>query len=602
MYRFHFIEGISRTDTPLFNNLSKQNVYFNKNTMLQIDEYYPPHYTNVIKCSVADINFNTRVNYVSLRHLDKWYYYFITSCNYVNEDIIEITINMDTFQTFMFDIEYHNSRINRELIKRWNTNGTINREYLRENFSSDKFINYYYKDYTEDRLLDGDGGCFLAKYIKKDLGTEVIRYATEVINDITGHYKDNALISILPAYNRLNINNDYPYYGIGHINPETGLQYATEWSGTDYNYVLYEYQSNVSVFMLYYVPFNPFKNIEVQKGTFTITGNKGIVWHYTNDDNNHFSTEALGNSFTFETSICETKIFSRDIIFNFSENKTRRVNFNYKYIPQLIDENYIRLRYGEKAHYTTYPLSLMNSIKLYGKYYCDILTGHRVAMLVDKNTDWVDLYNTTIVIDGYIQVPMVNDNWKNYMSTHKGDLTLGTAKDILGLGLTFVPGQSMLKRSLRQLGYKTRRGDTGPQAISNMYSRMEDSTNAYFTPNQENQGNNFTPEILSKGYHEMISIDYSVNIEQVATIYESIGYAVDKFVTGTPLVKNRTIYNYIQCDSIDFSLYSLSTEEMKNDLENRFIEGLRYWNIDEMNSLGLNLGDVCIYDNVEVSN
>ena len=439
MYRFHFIEGISRTDTPLFNNLSEQNVYFNKNTMLQIDEYYPPHYTNVIKCSVADINFNTRVNYVSLRHFDKWYYYFITSCNYVNEDIIEITINMDTFQTFMFDIEFHNARVSRKLIKRWN-NGNINRNYIRENFSSGIFVNYFYKDYTIERLGNGDGGVLLCKYIPSNVGS-IVRYATEVISEFT-RYKDNSLIKILPAFNFAIGNKEYRNINIAI---DGGLNEII--TPLAYNEFMYSLQSDPDNFILYYIPFNPFVNVEISK---TIIGDmKCTLWNFKNDDNNSFNI--TGDNKYVEASICEINTINRDVVLDFVQNSDRQVLFNSKYVPQMLDENYIRVYYGEKAHMTTYPMNKLTKPKLYTKYYCDILTGYRTIALLDNLQD-IDKYNTTLVLNGYIQVPMVNDNWKNYMSTHVGTITSDVGKFIYNSLGSLNGGGSSASRALSGIG------------------------------------------------------------------------------------------------------------------------------------------------------
>ena len=131
---------------------------------------------------------------------------------------------------------------------------------------------------------------------------------------------------------------------------------------------------------------------------------------------------------------------------------------------------------------------------------------------------------------------------------------------------------------------------------------MIDYINAFFTPNTQNQGNEFTPEIGAKGYDEVLSIDKCSNFDYVATIYESIGYSVDEYITGNPLVHNRYYYDYIECTDIDFNLYVLTTNRIKKDLLDRFLNGIRYWYPDKIAESNLNLGDVCIYDNVEVSN
>ena len=135
LLKLYYVEGISRTDTPLFDNIENQRQYYSDRLVVTIpDSFYPPHYRNEISLVLGDYftpSSASQMNYLSLEYLGRVYYYFIDSIEYKNEDIATLNVTMDVIQTYMFDINYHNARVKRETIKRWNGD-YINRNYINE--------------------------------------------------------------------------------------------------------------------------------------------------------------------------------------------------------------------------------------------------------------------------------------------------------------------------------------------------------------------------------------------------------------------------------------------------------------------------------------
>lgn len=123
--------------------------------------------------------------------------------------------------------------------------------------------------------------------------------------------------------------------------------------------------------------------------------------------------------------------------------------------------------------------------------------------------------------------------------------------------------------------------------------------NKFNAPDSVKQGNNATGDLLSKGLDVIYYVDMVTNIEEIAKAYETIGYKVDRIVNGSPISNNRQLYNYVQCSEIELDITMLSSDSIINDLSDRFLNGLRLWNVDEMKINNLNLGDVCVYDNME---
>lgn len=54
--------------------------------------------------------------YKNENYSNKWFYAFITSMRYINDNVTEIGIATDVFQTWQFDIIYKKSFVEREII------------------------------------------------------------------------------------------------------------------------------------------------------------------------------------------------------------------------------------------------------------------------------------------------------------------------------------------------------------------------------------------------------------------------------------------------------------------------------------------------------
>ena len=142
MIRLMFVKGINEVDTPYFETKEEQTEFFENASVVSYDDetaYYPPYYRNRIRLPSSDIPFSDetkKINYLSLEYDGKTYYYFVESMDYVTDDLTEITISMDTIQTFFFDMLLTKPTIKRMAIKRWSDDKvSINRNYIRENLS-----------------------------------------------------------------------------------------------------------------------------------------------------------------------------------------------------------------------------------------------------------------------------------------------------------------------------------------------------------------------------------------------------------------------------------------------------------------------------------
>ena len=590
MITLMYIVGISRTDTPIFNNITSQEEWFNTNAdnVRKVDTIFPPYYTNRIRLSDDDINFDSTYNYLILTFRNINYYYFIKDFNYINEGLIDIDIELDTIQTFMHNIIFHNARISRRTIKRYtdNTYTKINRNYIRENYSSNIYVNNTYVNYTKSFIEEykTTGFIFIKASSKfHDKGTEIINSYSDT------RYYDKLPIFCIPSFVTNSVISSKNKYEIDVIFGKTSNDKYTS-TPEQSNQVINTWGTDPGTYTIYYLPFMPFNNVEVKyiEDTDPITSTDIITYTFTNitDDLNGDVIEDYDKGASKYSMLLKrihnTPMYKRAKLPFTSKVTELGVTFSKDYIPQLIDENYIHIMFGEFNKYATYPISYIYSINdLYLYYQGDITNGSRFYWITNEEHG-VDVYNTKVSIDEPITLQIENDYFKQYISGNAGSII--TNATLTAMKSAFISplfaGYDILKQ--------------GGELLNNILK-----------PNDLIASGTLSSSV-GNGTTDMIyKTEMCTNIDTVATVYESIGYLVDEFVLGSPIFNDRQIYNYVQCKEIDLSLVNaISSDEFINDIRTRFMNGIRFWNTETMKKLRdtahpIDLGDVCKYDNIE---
>lgn len=101
-----------------FENKQKQFEYFNSLPKLEISNCTYQRKNNSIRypALLDDIIEYNYVMYQNENYSNKWFYAFITNMNYVNNNMTEIFIDTDVWQTWQFDINFKESFIEREML------------------------------------------------------------------------------------------------------------------------------------------------------------------------------------------------------------------------------------------------------------------------------------------------------------------------------------------------------------------------------------------------------------------------------------------------------------------------------------------------------
>lgn len=110
----------------MFNSQTEQNDYFTTKVTHWFDEYTYQRKDQSIKVNKGyDQLYNC--NYLMYQNTDytgQWFYAFITEKEYINENVTRIVFEIDVWQTWMFDVTFLPSFVEREHCDRWNSDGT----------------------------------------------------------------------------------------------------------------------------------------------------------------------------------------------------------------------------------------------------------------------------------------------------------------------------------------------------------------------------------------------------------------------------------------------------------------------------------------------
>lgn len=120
---------------------AQYNYFFNKIAFTVENGTYQRKTIGVVRVpflydDIASCNY---IMWQNANYSDKWYYAFILEIKYINPNLSEIIYDLDVIQTYMFDIEWKPSQIERDMGKQFDINGfpLVNREVEDLNYGSD---------------------------------------------------------------------------------------------------------------------------------------------------------------------------------------------------------------------------------------------------------------------------------------------------------------------------------------------------------------------------------------------------------------------------------------------------------------------------------
>lgn len=637
--KLYFVSGINRVDTPYFSSIEEQGKWFDTKKVATLEDFtfYPPHYQNNIRLTTDDIDFNSNINYLSLTYNDKVYYYFIDNITYISEDVIAIDITMDVIQTYMYNTRFINSDIERACIKR-RTDGfyAVNRDYIRENVSDNDFIlNSYNRLYNKD-------------YYIIDIST------TEPLKSMDGStttVDKSFRASILINDNRYVIDGMYHYFifysltgkdlvfknipGFSYDDDSTGDYDINDTCSIDNISTLLDALSKLpQVVSMNVIPFDITKHFQyiitdreeltIEPGQYISplllyklkVGNSGVSKSYVFG----LSSEIAFKDFQLDITpdFHTYNLFSSEIPYYVQHNNGgKKVTYDVRYTPQLIDENFRKIMYGERISSTSLPLSQVTNFRyMAGRptYICS--NGNRAYTLYDNylSSDLNDKYITTIVVPTQENFTLKNDAWTSYLSRNQASLTTGLGyqyfNDIVSpLKTLYGVGSHSVNDKKYGVG-KVATGvvgsvvDAGLNVFDTYMQYNIRKDNLQKTPNTITQGNNVVDSIFLKS-NEVIFQDYIVrDYEKVAEYFTKYGFKVKLHFDEENIfnaLSYRRYFNYIKTSNVNLYLVDVLNDNTTiMQIEERLNNGIRLWDMANCDEDELEIGECLKYDNVEI--
>lgn len=518
-----YVEGINEVDTPWFHTQAEQEKFFDKSVVWSDDDsYYPPYFMNTIRLSSEDIPFadsSKHVNYCILDYDGKRYYYFIDSIDYVTDDLVKITIEMDTIQTYMFDVAVSKPTISRKAIMRWGDDGkVINRDYIRENLSQGNMVKKSKKALsskglqwivvrTSDRIEYGSfyydpnsANDDVKKYLEST-NTGMVRYQTKS-EDRSSSYSVNGGYYYLIPYGDWVGKSDSIFVKFG----------STYRMLTQIDSKISRMSSDSRVLSMSLIPFNPFPDIallsekhteghitgsviEVQSKSVTIhaydsTTDKftdiSMPWYYfgtgtnvqdDNGDNQGYFLSVLfpkdkstESSYFKDIPFLSIKpneaIVSFDTYVKSSKVTSAKSKWDSHNVPAMLDEDYLQLHIGDNGGTTIAPLfyAVMPAIRCSEWATMDGGMAYAFTFQNSIGNDYGgvinDMNNTSLLNSNSVGFDLYTDPWKNYEVTHKGSLitdAISTASN----GVAKVAGVMGLAGAMGKAGTAMQRSQEG---------------------------------------------------------------------------------------------------------------------------------------------
>ena len=109
---------LSNKNQLTFSSRQAQFNYFNSLTKIELENATYQRKEGVIRFPelIDNLYEYNYVMYQNESYSDKWFYAFITNMRYLNDNVTEISITTDVFQTWQFDLEFKQSFVEREMI------------------------------------------------------------------------------------------------------------------------------------------------------------------------------------------------------------------------------------------------------------------------------------------------------------------------------------------------------------------------------------------------------------------------------------------------------------------------------------------------------
>lgn len=534
LYLLQNTNNLSRQNQLTFANATAQYNYFISLNKLSVDNFTYQRKDYIIRypaCIDDIINYNY-VMYQNYNYTNKWLYAYIKNMRYVNDNMTEITIETDVYQTFMFDITFKASFVEREHV----SDDTIGLHTIPENLETGEYV-------VGERINTDFGSShpviMVTEYCQLNTTTDTDGYDMENKNKLMqaggtlgGIYQgcmfllcgdDTAVRNILASYAKAGKLDAIvglfmaPDALTGYVAPSgsTTMWYYTSWSGG--------------------LAYGPFLYLPFYNG---IVSDMGIF--------------AIGKPYNGIAGVTpkNNKLYTYPYIYLMGTNNTGITNiYQYEYFHDT-DEEGIYLGYCR--FYTHGVITPGCSIKTVPLYY--------------KNENYN--YAEGIPLGKYPICSYSGDVYTNWLTQNSVNMGISLATS----GLQVIAGGALAATGGGALAGAGQIASGLTGIASTLGSVYEHSLMPPHIQGDVNTGDiNFVRTSNNYSFYKM-----NIKAEMVTVIddfFSMYGYKINK--VKVPNMNSRTYWNYVKC--IDSNIEGLIPEFYLDEIKNMFNAGITLW-------------------------
>jgi hypothetical protein len=539
--------SLNETNQLWFDSVTAQTSYFSGKVARTFNEFtYQRKERNYIAVPInAELLYNC--NYLMFQnsnYANKWFYAYITDIQYVNPNTAWVFYQIDPFQTWLEQIQFKRSFVEREHTTRYENGVPVintieeglnyGNEYKivsdtsYKNYGDTVFILVTAKDYLH-KLPQG-----LVRPFPEDIGNVPQGFFNYIFPiSLTGYrswqYKGTNLLSWAEFYDKLNTEKSY----IGKV---------------------------VSLTLLDFVPLN----VSVDNLNANITNMNNVTLYNARDDlgltgsilyvkGGTFSTGELncGNKYTGFPTYAESKL----LMYPYSYTKVTDMQGN----EFDIKNEYIT---GQNLNF-----SVRGSIAPQAK------TAYEVVNYKDKTNLLGGIINNNVS-----SMAIIDDYTAAYLQGNQNTLMTGAAVNAVSSVVSTV-GNLALGNVAGAVGS----GVGGITEILQLNAKMKDIDN--HPSNLRNQGNNYNFDFANR-YTGIRVIKYTLTDEYRHTLtdyFKMFGYKVNR--VKIPNLHTRQSWNYVK--TVDCTIVGNMPQDDLNSIKQMFNKGITLWHNTDVGNYGL---------------
>lgn len=545
--------SLNETNQLWFDTVTAQQTYFSGKVSRTYNQFtYQRKERNYVAVETnAELLYN--VNYMMFQNsnfANKWFYAYVTEIEYKNHNTSWVYYEIDPFQTWLFELNFKQSFIEREHTPRYNADGTpvINTideglnygsEYKiiddssYKNYGDTIFILVTSKDYLH-KLPDG-----LERPFPENIGNVPQGFFNYIFPiSLSGYkeytYKNFSLMSWAEFYDKLNQDTAF----VGKV---------------------------VNLTLLDFVPLN----VSVDNANANITNMDNVSLYNARNDLGLTGSILYINDGAFTPSVidCGNKYSSFP---NYAESKLLMYPYSYTKVTDMRGNEFDI----KNEHITGQDLkfSVRGSIAPQCK------TAYEVVNYKDK-TNLLD----GIINNNVSSMAIIDDYTAAYLQGNQNVLMTGAAVNVVS-SIASIVGNSMIGNISGAVSL----GVGGITDILMLNAKMKDIDN--HPSNLRNQGNNYNFDFANK-YTGIRIIKYTVTDEYqkiLTDFFKMYGYKVNR--VKVPNLHTRQSWNYVK--TVDCTIVANIPQDDLNSIKQMFNKGITLWHNTDVGNYNLSNNEI----------